>query len=78
MKISQLMVKLNKIKSKHGDLTVNIEYADNEVSCVFISSEAQEEYGLSEDEKPSIKEMKEDGFEDDDIKNMIKKYVIIG
>lgn len=77
MKISQLMTRLNKLKALHGDVNVFNEYEDNDVSSVYISSQAMEEYDLDENEKPSIRQMKDDGYTDEDIKDMVKKYVII-
>lgn len=77
MKISQLMTQLNKMKARHCDIPVYLEYEGNDPDSIYVSSQAHEEYGLGEDEKPSIKQMKDDGFTDDDIKDMVKKYVII-
>lgn len=77
MKISQLMSHLNKMKAQHGDIPVYLEYEGNSADTVYVSSKAHEEYELDEKEKPSIKKMKEDGFDDDEIKDMIKKYIII-
>lgn len=77
MRISQLINHLNKIKVRHGDIEVYYEIIKRDIERVFVSSHIMEEYEIGEGDKIPIKTMKKDGYTEEDIHYMNKKYVII-